>query len=134
MIGITSLKCPECGDTIISEEGKSVAFCSSCGAKLMLSNENERVIRHIDESKIKSIENSTLLELKKMEIKQKNKMLKIKICLIIFGLGALLTILGFALSEEEGDGWQMLGILGIALMMSPAYIAIFSDMANKDNK
>lgn len=133
MIGITTLKCPECGDTIMSEEGKSITFCSSCGAKLMLSNENERVIRHVDESKIKSVENNTMLELKKLEIKQKNKMLKIKISLILCGIGALMMILGFAFSEEDKDGWGMLSVVGMFFLFSPVYIAVFSSVNNNDN-
>ena len=133
MIGITSLKCPECGDMVMSAEGKTVAFCSSCGAKLMISNENERVIRRVDESKIKSIENNTLLELKRMEIKQKNKMLRLIISLILFGLGALMTILGIVIYQNGEDVGGILSLVGFIFMFSPLIIAALAQSTNNDS-
>ena len=46
-IKFTSVKCPECGAKTHIEEGRNQAFCSYCGTKILITNENEYIIRHV---------------------------------------------------------------------------------------
>ena len=50
------LKCPNCGANLQVEEGRKKLFCSYCGAPIEITNENEYVIHHIDEAKIRQNE------------------------------------------------------------------------------
>lgn len=100
-VKFTAVKCPECGANLPFEEGREVMFCSYCGAKIIMTNENEHVYRHVDEVGVKHAETAQMVEIKKMELaekkreaEEKNKATKIKISL---GVGALM-ILFFVLS------------------------------------
>ena len=52
-IKMISVKCPDCGASLDVEEGRRQCFCSYCGAKVMINNENEYIYRTIDEADIK---------------------------------------------------------------------------------
>lgn len=62
-INLISLKCPECGATLQVEEDRKECFCSYCGNRVIVQNDNEKTIninKHIvDETEIKKIENQT---------------------------------------------------------------------------
>ena len=47
---LISVKCPDCGQTLSIEENRTQAFCTYCGAKVLISNENEYVFRKVDEA------------------------------------------------------------------------------------
>ncbi|MCR4673352.1 MAG: zinc ribbon domain-containing protein [Lachnospiraceae bacterium] len=119
---LISVVCPNCGATLDMEEGRKQIFCSYCGSKVMLDNENEYVYRHIDEAGIKHAETERLVELKRMELaekkreaNEKRKATKIKIS-IILGVIAIATI---------GIGLTVSGLGGLALV---GYFAIFALM------
>ena len=57
---LISVKCPDCGKTLSIEENRTQAFCSYCGAKVLLNNENEYIFRQVDEAKIKKAETERL--------------------------------------------------------------------------
>lgn len=40
---LISVKCPDCGQTLSIEENSTQAFCTYCGAKVLISNENEYI-------------------------------------------------------------------------------------------
>ena len=70
-IKLIPVKCPECGASLNAEEGRQQIFCQYCGAKIILSNDNEYVYRHIDDARIKQAETEQLVQLKKLEQEEK---------------------------------------------------------------
>ena len=52
-VNFTSVKCPECGASLPIEEGRTQVFCSYCGTKVIVTNDNEYIYRHIDEAGVK---------------------------------------------------------------------------------
>ena len=78
-IGIYTIKCPECGASLDVEEGRKNLFCSYCGSKVMINNENEHIYRHIDEARIKEAEIEREIKLKQMEIESEDTFSKKKI-------------------------------------------------------
>ena len=52
-INLISLKCPECKATLNIESDRKQAFCSYCGNKVLVHNENEHIYRHIDDAGVK---------------------------------------------------------------------------------
>ena len=48
----TAVKCPHCGAMLEIEEGIDQCYCSYCGGKVLIENDNEIIIRHIDEADV----------------------------------------------------------------------------------
>ena len=106
---LTAMVCPACGAKLEAEEGRKFIFCSSCGVKVNIENENERVIRYVDEAKIRELE---LEEKKRQEAQEKEEALrretekkrvdlkaKIKkrylVCYAVIALGVVLMLAGY---------------------------------------
>lgn len=102
------LKCPDCNQNLSVDEGRDFCFCQYCGAKVMVRNENEKIIRRIDEAKLKQLE----MENKKLEMEQqirlkelemlekeraaaeKKKKIRIKIGIVVAIIGLILILIG----------------------------------------
>ena len=56
MISFIAVRCPGCGADLSVEEGMSTDLCTYCGAKVLISSENEHIYKHIDEVEIKTAE------------------------------------------------------------------------------
>lgn len=63
-IKFISVKCPECGASLPIEEGRKQVFCSYCGTKVMVTNENEYIYRHIDEADVKKAETDRIIRMR----------------------------------------------------------------------
>ena len=66
-----SVKCPECGATLSVENDRKFAFCSYCGTKVIISNENEHIYRTIDEAGIKQAETDRIVKLRQLDMEEK---------------------------------------------------------------
>ena len=71
-IRFLSIKCPECMSNLSIEEGRGSAFCTYCGTKIMISNDNEHILRTIDEARIKEAETDRIIKLRKLDLAEKN--------------------------------------------------------------
>ena len=92
-LNLVSVKCPDCGAALSIEEGRKQAFCSYCGAKLLIENKNEYVIRKIDEAEVAKQEKEREIRLKEIEAEQEINKSKNKAGLIILGGFMLLLFL-----------------------------------------
>lgn len=121
-ISFITLKCPECDAKIDVEEGWDRAFCTYCGAKILVNNENEYIYRKVDEARIKESEAKKSIRLRQLEIERENKndeenakIAKIKATVIVVIIGVILAVIGFGLSELTGDEesyFEMIGFIG----------------------
>lgn len=121
-ITVNTIKCPECGADLEYEEGREKMFCSFCGAQIVITNDNEKIFRHIDEAAIKREETDRMVRLKQEEraaykqssIEKRNN-LKIK-ALIGLGIGtALCMLIGFVF--DGGYAFDFLGWGGLLVIM-----------------
>ena len=125
-----SVKCPDCGASLDIEEGRSQVFCTYCGAKVLINNENEYVYRHIDEAGIKHAETERIVELKRMELaekkriaNEKRKSTKIKLS-VLLGILAIVTL---------GIGFTVDGAFGISIVGEvAAFILMFMWLGDKN--
>lgn len=78
-INLVSIKCPDCGAALDVEEGRKQLFCSYCGAKVLVDNENEHIIRHVDEAEIKKAESNQVIQLKRAEVDKTVQLKKLEI-------------------------------------------------------
>lgn len=128
-IKFVSIKCPECGAPLDVEEGRQQIFCSYCGSKIMIQNDNEYIYRHIDEAQIKQAEVDRTVQLKKMEFlerkrvaAEKSKKTKVLLSVILAVIAVFFIGIGFA---GENLGLTMPGLIC-------CYILMFMWMDNKD--
>lgn len=70
-VKFTSVKCPECGANLPIEEGRERIFCSYCGTSVIMTNENEKIIRHVDEAKIKRAETDRMIKLEQLDLERR---------------------------------------------------------------
>ena len=130
-IKIYSVKCPECRAPLPIEEGRMQLFCSYCGAKIVISNENEFVYRHIDEAELTQAKTDRLIELKRLEMEEKRReeeakrnKLKMIVSIVVGAIG--IVCLGFGYANME-SGLIMPGFVCLVIL---AYMWLF-DMAKK---
>lgn len=116
-IQIVSVKCPDCGATLEIEGGREFAYCSYCGSKVMMKNDNEYVYRNIDEARIKEAEAEKEIRLKELEFEEKEALRERKMTQYAYGValgvfligvimclfgslyGALVCMFGFLIAE-----------------------------------
>ena len=119
-VKFTSVKCPECGANLPIEEGRERIFCSYCGSPVIMTNENEKIIRHVDEAKIKRAETDRMIKLEQLdlerrrldqEIKDAERASKIQTVLTKFWIVVVIIIFCICLGlllirDEDGSlGW-----------------------------
>ena len=130
MVRFISVKCPECGAALQFEEGRQTAFCSYCGTKILLHNENEYIFRSVDEAGLRQAENDRVYMLKELELEAKEDrhrriltFLWIIITLAFFAVGFYL-INTDPTKDSDGPGWAMvvfgmligeIGLVGLLL-------------------
>lgn len=106
---LISVKCPDCGQTLSIEQNRAQAFCSYCGAKILISNENEYVFRQVDEAGIKKAETDRIIRLREMEIAEKNSSLRKALTIIWIVLSLILIVIAVVLMLSPGNdsmpGW-----------------------------
>lgn len=135
-IKVNSIRCPECGASLPIEEGRKQIFCSYCGSKVIVTDENEYVYRHIDEAGVKKAETDRIVRLKKLEMKEKRNAInqkmtktKIKISFVLATIGALMLIVGSIAGSASGDsnsGYYMISMVGFFPLLSIPFIWLFS--------
>ena len=120
-IRFVSVKCPECGAALDIEEGRKQIFCSYCGSKVMIENENEHIYRNIDEARIRQAETDRQVQLKKMEIierkraaAEKAKKTRLQLTVILVIVTLIFLGVGFG---TDNLGLSMPGLAGVYILM-----------------
>ena len=129
-VKFTAVKCPECGANLEVEEGRTQMFCSYCGTKIIMTNENEHIYRHIDEAGMKQAETDRLVQIKKMEIierkrasAEKAKRTKVLLTVVLVIFAVLFIGIGFS---GNNFGMTMPGLVC-------CYVLMFMWIKNKDS-
>ena len=134
-INMITVKCPECGASMTIEGDRKTAFCSYCGAQIILYDENEYTINIKNEAELKRAETDQYkaeTDRMKAETDQKINMIKVKMAqkgtlqntiitvasYIVAGLLGLVSVLGFLSGLGRGED------VAIASGMMPALMAI----------
>lgn len=122
-IKVNVIKCPQCGADLPFEEGKKQMFCSYCGSKIVITNENEYVHRHINETGVKWAETVQKLGIKKMELDEKRlaaaeKKRAFKIKLSIPLAIVSLVFLGIGFTTEGSFALIMMGAVAAAILVA----------------
>jgi DNA-directed RNA polymerase subunit RPC12/RpoP len=125
-----SIKCPECGAALDIEEGRNQVFCSYCGTKIKIENDNEYVCRNIDEAKVKQVEAEQMLRMREMELEEKEQERTRKSKRVAYIVAGILFVVGLIVFTIEA------GFAGMIMMLAGALIAEFNFLGvnNSDKK
>ena len=125
MVNLVALQCPKCGSNLQVEQGRSQYFCSYCGAKILIQNENEYVYRIVDEARIKEAELNASIYSKELELEAQEKKCqssrnffkkRIIIYVVMSAIGTFLW-LALGIHNSLGTAFGMVGTIGyIALI------------------
>lgn len=131
---MNSIKCPECEAILPLEEGRTQCYCSYCGAKIIITNENEHIYRHINEAKVKQAETERLIELKRLELEEKKRKTETRIRtlkIVITILLGIVAAIGFAIGKtSDGKMWPTT----YGLMCLAAILWMWAITINKNRK
>ncbi|MGN1276412.1 MAG: hypothetical protein ACI4UK_05420 [Floccifex sp.] len=128
-IKINSVKCPSCGANLPIEEGRQQIFCSYCGTKVVVTNENEYIYRHIDEAEIKNAEANQIVQLKKLEIIERKRAEAAKVKRVKIIISILMGIVGVGLMIA---GAGMGGLVGLLVLEGVMFIWMMGDEDKED--
>lgn len=128
-IKINSVKCPSCGANLPIEEGRQQIFCSYCGTKVVVTNENEYIYRHIDEAEIKNAEANQIVQLKKLEIIERKRAEAAKVKRVKIIISILMGIVGVGLMVA---GVGMGGLVGLLVLEGVMFIWMMGDEDKED--
>ncbi len=99
-------QCPSCNASLSIEEGRTTAFCTYCGTKVILYNENEKVFRSVDEAAIKKAEVQKEIEIEKIKNQEKENKRNFIFGILYIGLFIfIILILGIGACFESFDGF-----------------------------
>ena len=136
-VSFVSVKCPECGASLPIEEGRSSIFCSYCGTKVIVTNENEHIYRHIDEASIKKTETDRLIRLREIELEEKERELeraekqqRTKRTIIIFVVWIAVSALFILLGQNN----KTCSTIGYGLGVVGLWVALFWFLSNETRK
>ena len=136
MITKLELTCPRCGAELDAEAGTEVLFCSHCGARILLVDENTYTIRTVDEAKVRQAETDHAVKMERMEMAKKRQVFaqktlkwKIVISLFLVVLGIILMVGGALLGSASGDpksGFYTATRVGLIVLFGAAFIWIYN--------
>ena len=137
-IRFITVKCPECGADLSIEEGRQQAFCTYCGAKVLIQNENEFIYRSIDEAKIRQAETNRIVRMRELELEEKRvsqgKGLRnlLFFTWLVFSIAILSAgIFMMASEDNSGKGMMIIFYLGVPVVFGGAYL-IFKYIPDKE--
>lgn len=131
---IQALKCPECAASLEIEEGLEYCFCKYCGCKIMIQDENKQTYRHIDEADVKRAETERIIQIKEMELEEKER--NRKKYYIIAWIAAIVVLLFLGVIGEAIDSFALSMCFFLAMMVGMyGFIALIgSGDKNKKQK
>lgn len=133
---MNSVKCPECGANLQIEEGRTQVFCSYCGTKIIITNENEHIYRHIDEADIRKAETDRMVRMRRLNMEEQGSSLKKTMTIIWMAVSLiiiLICIIEMSVLDKFTNGFLMLFYLGGPVIGGGAYL-LFKLLPEKENE
>lgn len=129
-IKLITVKCPECGASLDIEEGRKQLFCSYCGSKILIQNDNEYIVHNINEADVRQAEADKIIRLRELELEEReNKQIGKwhKTAYIIAGAVAAFGLLVQLIAPNNETGGMILLIGMLIAGWTFTYGNIFRD-------
>ena len=131
VIQFVSIKCPECGADLSIDKSREHAFCSYCGAKVIVHNDNEHIYRNIDEARLKEAETDRIIKLRQLELAEKANVSNKALIIGWLSATAILLLIGIIGMSIDNEG---MGICMMLAMNVGLWGGIFIFAKEKNNK
>ena len=116
---MNSIKCPDCGASLPIEEGRTQIFCSYCGGKVIVTDENEIKLtyKRIDEAEIKKAEAYKSVKLKQLDLAKTSIFGRILLTIVWIIFSAILLYISIEMMTSDHDGLTGILLLEVALLI-----------------
>ena len=130
---LISVKCPNCGHDLSIEENRTQAYCSYCGGKILISNENEYVVRKVDEAAIKQAEADREVRLRELDIREQQEKhgRGLRSGLTVVWVILSIVLIGIGLAAGFAGGMVILFYVAAPIIIGGAYL-IFKLLPDKE--
>lgn len=133
-IQFVTIKCPECSADLQIEDGREYAFCTYCGARVMIANDNEHIYKMIDEARIKQAETDRMVRMRELDMDEKTSVSKKVLVVVWLTVSIALVVVGMiGLGFNKEDMGIMSLILGINVALWGA-MGLFANDSKKKKK
>ncbi len=126
-IQFISVKCPQCSANLQIENGRPFAFCTYCGTKVIINNENEHIYRTIDEAGIRQADTERMIRLKELELEAKERENSRKIMIVAYFIALIFVAIGAIICIFNA----LAGMWGIIIGF---YIALFTFVKHDEKR
>lgn len=134
-IEIKKVQCPYCGASVDATGLTESVTCPYCDQKIIISNENEFIYREIKDAEIRKTDAEYQLELKRLEIAEKERLaqekknkIKLMVSILLGFAGVTMTTIGSIIKEASG-----LIMVGMSCFVVLLYIGLFSLTPKRNN-
>lgn len=127
-IKFTTVKCPECGADLPVEEGRKQIFCSYCGSKIIITNENEYIYRHVNVAEIKQTESEQKIRLKELELEENAENRSRKGRIVAYIIALIFVVIGAICFIVDS------GLFGMYSIFIGGIIAMFTYLSGDESK
>ena len=114
-VTMVPLVCPNCGGTSDVDASREFAFCSYCGAKIMLRDDNHYRMTYTDEAQLARAQADREIRLKELEQEAVQFESHRKLGTYLLIAGAVMLVVGYAFSKVEA--LSVLLILGLGALI-----------------
>lgn len=114
-VTMVPLVCPNCGGTSDVDASREFAFCSYCGAKIMLRDDNHYRMTYTDEAQLARAQADREIRLKELEQEAKQFESHRKLGTYLLIAGAVMLVIGYVFSKIEA--LAILDFLGIGALI-----------------
>lgn len=128
-VTMVPLVCPSCGGTSDVDSNREFAFCSYCGAKIMLHDDNHYRMTYTDEAQVARAKADREIRLKELEQEAIQFESHRKLGTYLLIAGAVMFFLGFAFSKIQA--LSILLLLGLGALIGGS-VLIFKKPESKN--
>ena len=136
----SAVKCPSCGASVRLPEGRDKGYCAYCGTLVTAEKANEKVVRHVDEAKLRHEEAAAAVRLKELEMEERRRELEerrrpkktfIKIVLVLVML--ICFFVGYSsLGNGEDSYGPTMGFLMVGTVCAYVLVAMMVSDSNRN--
>lgn len=126
MINLIKLQCPNCGANLEVKEDAKKCYCMYCATPILIQNDNEYYIHHIDDTRIKEAEAQKEIVKAKLEedrllnerltSEQQERKKKVRTMQIATAIATLVLTVPIAIAVQERAALVAVPIIGLVLI------------------
>lgn len=132
-VSFVPVQCPNCGANLSVESYREYAFCSYCGTKVMINNDNVHIYRTYDEAALRQAETDRMVRLRELELKEKEANRKRLFMLLPYAVALAFILVGAIISIFDSTTGEIAWGGGILIAMYSFLFQMIKKNKDKDD-